>query len=176
MSAKKFENNSKFNFYITVSLLGKSYKLIIKYYNLTSINLIKKDWEFILYLPKKYKNYDNRQIISKAIKKLYSEVAPKEIEDSLEMARYILKFAPEDYKIQRLTNSFYKSIDNKILIINPDIIQYSKEIINTTIIQEFCRMKFKSNTKKYKDTLKKALRDYEIYKNTNFLNRNYNVR
>lgn len=165
MSILNFKKTFISKSYLTISLLGKSYKLNIKYTTSTNVSLTKKDVEFILTLPKKYKNCDNiESLINQAVEKLYSEVAPKEIEDSLELARYILKFAPEDYKIKRLSTGFYKSIKKSILIINPDIIKYSKEIINTTMIQEFCRMMYGVKTKKYKTNLMKALKDYEEYK------------
>lgn len=151
--------------YLTISLLGKSYKLNIKYTTSNNVSLTKKDVEFILTLPKKYKNFDNiQELANQAIQKLYNEVAPKEIEDSLELARYILKFAPEDYKIERISSGFYKSIKKKLLVINPDIIKYSKEIINTTMIQEFCKMMYGAKTKRYKTNLTKALKEYEEYK------------
>lgn len=164
MSILNFRKTFISKSYLTVSLLGKNYKLNIKHTSSNTINLSKKDLEFILLLPKKYKDTDNIEFINQAIKKLYSEIAPKEIEDSLELVRHILKFAPEDYKIERLDNSFYKNIKNKILVINPDIIQYSKEIINTTMIQEFCKMKYGAKTNAYKQHLKTGLNNYEIYK------------
>lgn len=153
---KKFISKS----YLTIAIMGMSYKLNLKYATSNSINLSKKNNEFELTLPKKYKNSDNIDIINHAIQKLYSELAPQELEYSLELARHILKFAPEDYKIERLKNEYYKNIKNKVLVINPDIIQYSREIINTTIIQAFCKMKFKPNSNAYKTCLKQALYDY----------------
>lgn len=153
--------------YMAISLLGKSYKLTTKYTSSNNISLTKKDSEFILSLPKKYKNLNNQDLVFQATEKLYTEFAPKEIEDSLELARHILKFAPDDYKIEKLDNSFYKSIKRKILVISPDIIQYSKEIINTTMIQEFCKMKHNQNSKIYKQELKNALIEYENYKKNN---------
>ena len=165
MNILKFEKKPTLNSYLTISLLGKIYKLNIKYTPSDSIKLNKKNSEFILILPKKYKSLDNAEIINQSINKLYSDVAPKEIEDSLELARYILKFAPEDYKIERLNNSFLKIVKKNLLIVNPDIVQYSKEIINTTLIQEFCRMKYGKKTKAYSIAIKKALEEYENYKN-----------
>lgn len=164
MSILKFEKKSISNTYLTISLLGINYKLNIKYTTSNSVELIKKDGTFDLLLPKKCKNTDNIDIVNQAIQKLYSEIAPKELEDSLELVRHILKFAPEDYKIQRTENCFYKILKTKVLVINPDIIQYSKEIINTTLIQAFCKTYFKQNTKQYKETLKTALENYEHYK------------
>ena len=92
------------------------------------------------------------------------KLANTELEYSLELARYIFKFAPEDYKIERLNDVFYKTIKNKVLIINPDIMQYSRDIINTTILQAFCKMKYKVNSKAYKEALENAMNKYEKYR------------
>ena len=164
MSILNFEKKFISKSYLTIAVLGISYKLNLKYTTSSSINLTKSNNEFELTLPKKYKNSDNIDIINHAIQKLYSELAPQELEYSLELARHILKFAPEDYKIERLKNEYYKTTRNKFLIINPDIIQYNREIINTTIIQAFCRMKYRVNSNAYKLALKQALTDYTNYK------------
>ena len=158
--------NSIFNkSYLTISVLGHNLKLNIKYLNTSnSVELVKRDNEIDLFLPVKYKNKDNMDIINSAIGKLYVKLANTELEYSLELARHILKFAPEDYKIQRLNNVFYKIIKNKVLIINPDIMQYNKDIINTTILQAFCKMKYKVNSKAYKEALENVMNKYEKHR------------
>ncbi len=163
MNILNFEKKFIYKSYLTFGILGNSYKLNIKYTTSNSIELTKKDFEFELVLPKKYKNSDNIDIVNHAIQKLYSELAPQELECSLELARHILKFAPEDYTIKRLKNEYYKIIRNKVLVINPDIVQYNREIINATIIQAFCKMKFKVNSKAYKQALSNAMKCYEEY-------------
>jgi len=151
--------------YLTISVLGKNLKLNIKYTKSSNnIELIKKELEIDLLLPIKYKNFNNMEIINSAIMKLYSKLAYTEIEDSLELARHILKFAPEDYKIEKLDGVFYKCKRNKVLVISPDIMQFNKDIINTTILQAFCKIKHKINSKQYKETLENALNQYEKYK------------
>lgn len=169
MNILKFEKKSILNSYLTVSILGTSYKLNIKYINSNSIELKRTNLGFDLTLPKKYKNQDNIDIVNHAIMKLYSEIATSELEYSLDFVRYITKFAPEDYKIERLKNDFYKITKNKVLIINPDIVQYSREIINTTIIQAFCRIQHKVNSNAYKDALNKAMQRYDEYKKSYYL-------
>lgn len=166
MNILKFEKRSMFKSYLTVSILGTSYKLNIKYTNSNSIELIKTNLGFDLILPKRYKNLDNIDIVNHAIMKLYSEIAPSELEYSLDLVRHITKFAPEDYKIERLKNDFYKTTRNKVLVINPDIVQYSREIINTTIIQAFCKIQHKVNSNAYKDALNRAIKKYDEYKNS----------
>lgn len=166
MEILHFERKNIQKSYLTISILGTIYKLNIKYTISKSIELIKKENEFILLLPKEYKNADNIEIINHAINKLYFELAEEELEYSLELARLVTKFAPEDYKIENLKNDYYK-INKKVLTISPDIIQFNREIINSTFIQAFCKMQFKPNTNAYKNALKSALTKYERYKNTN---------
>ena len=163
MSIVKFRNKVNYKTYLYVSVLGNSLKLNIKYTNDSTIQLNKTNTQIDLFLPKKYKSIDNINVINLAIQKLYAQIAEIEIEDSLEIARHILRFAPEDYSIKRMDNCFYKCSKNKI-IINPDIVKYNKEIINTTILEAFCKIKYKPNSVAYKNLLNSALNKYEIYK------------
>ena len=75
MSIINFNRTVKSKSYLAVSLLGNSYKLNIKYVKSSSIDLVQNDSEFCLFLPIKYKNVDNMEIINSAIKKLYYEFA-----------------------------------------------------------------------------------------------------
>lgn len=166
MSILKFKKTVNNQTYLTVSVLGQSLKLNVKYTNTASVELNKKDTEIDLFLPKFYKNSENIDIINMAIQKLYNTIAETEIEYAMEVARHILKFAPEDYSIKRLNNEFYKCSKNKITI-NPDIVRFNREIINTTILQAFCKIKHRPNTIAYKTLLSNAMNEYEIYKNKN---------
>lgn len=150
--------------YLTVSFLGQSLKLNIKYTNTPSVQLTKKETEIDIYLPKLYKNVENIDVINLAIQKLYNTIAETEIEYAMEIARHILKFAPEDYYIKRLNNEYYKCFKKQI-IINPDIVRFNREIINTTILQAFCKIKHRPNSIAYKELMAKAMNEYEIYKN-----------
>ena len=163
MSILKLKKTFISESYLTVSVLGNSLKLNIKYINTPTVELNKSENEIDLFLPKKYKNIENMDVINLAIQKLYNTIAETEIEYAMEVARHILKFAPEDYKIERLNDEFYKCSKNKI-IINPDIVRFNREIINTTIIQAFCKTKHRPNSIRYKELLNTAMNDYEIYK------------
>lgn len=150
--------------YLTISILGKSFKLNIKYSIVPTIEVIKKHFEVDVVIPKKFKNMDNTKIINMAIGKFYVDVANKELEESLELARHILKFAPNDYKIEELKHDYYKClIKEKTLLINPEIIKFNRKIIDTTILQAFCKIQFKANSSKYASELEKALKKYEAY-------------
>ena len=163
MSILKFRKTVNNQTYLTVSVLGQSLKLNVKYTSISSIELNKKDTEIDLFLPKAYKNIENVDVINIAIQKLYNTIAETEIEYAMEVARHILRFAPEDYSIKRLNDEYYKCSKNKI-IVNPDIVRFNREIINTTIIQAFCKIKHKPNTIAYKKLLNNAINEYEIYK------------
>ena len=162
MRILKFKKEVNNKTYLAVSVLGRSLKLNLKYLNTNSIELNQKENEIDLILPKLYKENDNTNIINMSIEKLYNEIANREIEYSMEIARHILKFAPEDYTIKRLNNEYYKC-SKKQIIINPDIVKFSREIINTTIIQAFCKIKYRSNSTNFKKLLNLALNEYECY-------------
>lgn len=170
MSILKFRKAVNNQTYLAVSVLGQSLKLNIKYTNTSSIDLNKKDSEIDLFLPKIYKNIENIDVINMAIQKLYNTIAETEIEYAMEVARHILKFAPEDYSIKRLDDEFYKCSKNKITI-NPDIVRFNREIINTTIIQAFCKIKHRPNSIAYKELLNRAMNEYEIYKKKEIKNK-----
>ncbi len=158
--------------YFTVSILGKAHKLNIKYAKRENVKLERLENEINIILPNIYRNSNNEEIINMCIQKLYNEVAVREVENAMEFARFVFGFAPEDYKIKRVNDGYYK-YSNKILTINPDIVSFSREVIYTTIIKVFCKIKYREGSKKYENAIQKGLREYEIYINNN---REVNVR
>ena len=91
----------------------------------------------------------------------FTIIPPKtEIENSMELVRHMLGFAPEDYLIKRINDNFCKTNKN-IIVINPDIVQYSREVINQTLIQAFCKIKYRVNSNAYKELLNYAINKYE---------------
>ena len=158
--------------YLTTSILGKIYNLDIKYKNINKVELNKLDNKIELILPKSYKNLDSTNIINSAIQKMYDKLAISVIDNAMDTVRYLLRFSPEDYRIERLKDVWYKCSTDKIITINPDIVKYNEETIITTLIQAFCKIRFKTNSNKYKETLKQGLENYELFKN----NLNSNLR
>ena len=124
--------------------------------------MVKKNNEIYLFLPNEYKDKDNMEIINISIRNLYDEIAKKEIENAMELARHILGFAPEDYLIKRLNDCFCKTNKN-IILVSPDIVQYSRETINVTILQAFCKIKYRANSNEYIELIKYAMDKYENY-------------
>lgn len=164
MGILSLDKKSQFQSYLTISILGRNYKLNIKYVASGCIEIKKDGVDFVLCIPKKYKNADVGEIVTQAVQKLYTELAKNELDTSMELARHVTKFAPEDYQIKRMNGTFCKAMKGKVLVINPDLIQYSREIINTTLIQEFCKMEHRNGSKAYKEAIKLAMLAYDKYK------------
>lgn len=152
--------------YFTVSVLGKAYKLNIKYAKREIVKVERLENEINIILPNIYKNSNNEEIINICIQKIYNEVAEREIENAMEFARYVFRFSPEDYIIKRMRDEYYK-YSNKIITINPDIVAFSREVIYTCIIKAFCKVKYREGSKNYEKAIEKGLREYEIYKKEN---------
>ena len=122
--------------YLAVSVLGKSLNLNIIYKKINVQELDIEDKKVNIILQNKYKNMETVDIISKVIKKMYDELVEIEIEiaNSMEKIRVILGFAPEDYKIKRMNDTFIKNNREKVITINPDITKFSKKIIENSLI------------------------------------------
>lgn len=143
-----------------IYIFGKKYDLLIKYENSSSptLNLQKNYIEIIL--PAKYFNMNKTRIIKATITKMYDSLARNELDIIMEDARHLLGFAPEDFKIDNLDDALAKC-SNKIITINPLIMQYSKEIIRFIVIHEFCHLKYKNHTKSFNELMEKYIFNYE---------------
>lgn len=143
-----------------IYIFGKKYDLLIKYENTKSptLNLLKNYIEIIL--PSKYFKTNKTKIIKATISKMYNSIAKDELDIIMEDARHLLGFAPEDFKIEDLGDTLAKC-SNKIITINPSIMQYSKEIIRFIVIHEFCHLKYKNHTKSFNELMEKYIFNYE---------------
>ena len=133
-----------------VKIFGIDYSLNITYKNIK------------IYLPNKYKKIGNKQILNLVLDKMYDEIAKEEIEKVMEKTRIMLGYAPEDYQIKRIGDSLSKcSKKDGIITINPEIVKYKKEILEYTILHEYCQLKHKTNSKKFIDMLSKYMPGYQ---------------
>jgi len=149
-----------------VKVLGKDCKVTINYRNLKKPTLTLEGRNLTICLPNKYKKITDRdEILQKLIEKLYEKIAEEEIEGVMEKTRNILKIAPEDYKIERLTDNYMAkfNFENKTITINPDIVKLSIEEIEFIIFHEFCHLKYKTHCLAFKEMVKKYNPDYKIF-------------
>ena len=147
-----------------VKLLGENCKVIINYKNLKKPTLTVEGKDIKICLPNKYKKLNRDEILVKLIEKLYDMVAEKEIEVIMEKVRKQLGFAPEDYKIERLDNKMANCITEQgIIIINPDIVKFDKEIIEYILIHQFCHLKYKTHSKKFNNMINEYINNVNKY-------------
>ena len=146
----------------SVKIFGVNYELKVLYKRIKTPKLNVKKKNIEISLPTKYKKIQNDVIVEMLLQKMYDAIANKELEIIMEKVRTTLKFAPEDYKIMRLDKRLGKCLANR-LIINPDIVKYRKEIIEYVIFYEFCKLKINKTSKKFYDTLKQYMPNYENY-------------
>ena len=145
-----------------VKVLGKNYDLAVSYKMVKAPSLSIEKNEIKVILPHQFKKMNNAEIITTLMDKMYDKIAEKEIERAMEKTRIMLDLAPEDYEILRMTNPFLLAkCENKKITINPDVVMYSREVIDYIILHEFCHLKYKNHTKSFYNMLKTYMPNYE---------------
>lgn len=148
----------------SVKIFGKNYDVKVEYKNIKTPELnIKENSEIEIILPNKYKKIGNEQILKMSIEKMYEQIANQEIDNIMEKIRIMLGIAPEEYVITKMNNRLGKCTDGKIIFINPELMQYKKEIIEYVITHEFCHLKYKTHGKRFYQILEKNIPEYKKY-------------
>lgn len=142
-----------------VPVLGIDYKVKIIYKNTKITELDVENKTIKISLPNRYKKMDNKQILDLAIDKMYEQIAKVEIERAMEKTRIMLGFAPEEYEIRKMT-TLGKCEDKKITI-HPEIVKYSRKVIDYVILHQYCHLKHKNHTKAFFNMLETYLPDYK---------------
>lgn len=146
-----------------VQLLGNYYYLQIQYANICAPQLELKEKYIEIILPNKYKKADKETLLKRLIDKMYKVVAEKEIEQAMERTRKKLGFAPEDYEIKTIKNYLGKCTNDKIIIINPEIVKFNKNIIDYIVLHEFCHLKHKNHSRSFFNMLSEYEHNYKEY-------------
>lgn len=144
-----------------VPVLGINYKVRITYKNVKFVQVDVEEKLINISLPNKYKKVSNVEILDLAINKLYEQVACTEIERAMEKTRIMLGFAPEEYEIEKM-KMLGKCEDGKITI-NPEIVKYSRKLIDYVVLHQYCHLKFKTHAKGFYELLKKYEPNYKKY-------------
>ena len=145
-----------------VPVLGTDYKVKIVYRNVKFAELDVEDKIIKISLPNKYKKENKEKILDIAIDKMYEQIAKVEVERAMEKTRILLGFAPEDYEIKKMDNTFGKCEDNKITI-NPEIVKYDRNMIDYIVLHEYCHLKYKSHCKSFMNMIGKYEPNFRIY-------------
>ena len=148
----------------TAKIFGENYEIKIIYKKINNPELYLNGKIIEINLPFKYKRNGNINILKLALEKMYDEIARIEIENIMEETRVMLKgLAPENYIIKRIPNRLAKTLKDKTIVINPEIVKYNKEILRYVVLYEFCHLKYRTNTKKFWDMIEKYMPSYEEY-------------
>ena len=148
----------------TTQIFGENYDVKIIYKKIANPELDLLGRTITIYLPNKYKRTKNTQILKIALEKMYDEIARIEIENVMEETRIMLKgLAPENYVIKRMSNKLAKTLENKTIVINPEIVKYNKDVLRYVVLHEFCHLKYKNHTKKFWNMIEKFIPYYEEY-------------
>lgn len=145
-----------------VPVLGTDYKVKIVYKNIKFAELDVEDKIIKISLPNKYKKENKEKILDIAIDKMYEQIAKVEVERAMEKTRILLGFAPEDYEIKKMNNSFGKCEDNKITI-NPEIVKHDRNMIDYIVLHQYCHLKFKSHCKSFVNMIEKYEPNFKMY-------------
>ena len=70
--------------------------------------------------------------------------------------------APEEYSVLKMNNVLGKCINGKITI-NPELMQFKKEIIEYVVAHEFCHLKYKTHGKRFYEIIEQYIPDYKKY-------------
>lgn len=162
---REHENESikKRNYVIgkQVKILGENFKLEMNFENVKLPKLEVNENLVNITMPIKYKKQDNSDIVGILLEKMYERLAEQEIEYAMEKTRIMLGFAPEDYEIKRIKDAVAKCKEDKKIIINPDIVRFSRETIEYIIMHEFCHLKYKTHAKGFYEMLKQYMPNYK---------------
>lgn len=145
-------------------IFGESYDIKIIYKKIKNPELDLNGKNIEINLPLKYKRNSDVNILKLALEKMYDEIARVEIENIMEETRIKLRgIAPENYVIKRIPNKLAKTLKDKTIVINPEIVKYNKEVLRYVVLYEFCHLKYRTNTKKFWDMIEKYMPSYEEY-------------
>lgn len=148
----------------TVKILGKNYDVKVEYKSIKTPELsLQENSEIKITLPYKYKKMGNEPILKMSIEKMYEQLANNEIEDIMEKVRLMLGIAPDEYYVEKMKETLGKCTDTKTIIINPELMQYKREVIEYVIIHEFCHLKYKTHGKRFYEMIEKYVPEYKKY-------------
>ena len=148
----------------TVKIFGKEISIKVIYTRIKNPELDLVGNIINVYLPNKYKKTGNIEIVKLAIDKMYDEIARIEIEEIMEETRIMLNgLAPENYEIKRISGKLAKTLKNRTIIINPEIVKYDKQVLRYIVLREFCHLKYRTNSTKYFEMLGKYMANYGDY-------------
>lgn len=155
---KNNNENSK-----TIPIWGEEFVVDICFQNRKKLNIIMRENHMKIALPNKYKKVSKDELMKVLVEKIYKVLAKQMMEQTMEKTRILLGFAPENYEVEYMENTLGKCTQDKTIVINPELMKYSPEIIEYLVLHEFCHLSYKTHTKGFYEMIKKFEPHYEEY-------------
>ncbi len=145
----------------TVSVWGEEYGIKISYKIIACPELNLEGNMIKITLPVKYRNVDNTKILELILEKFYIRITEKEVENLMERFRVLTGLAPEDYKIEKMSDCLGKFVEeNKEIIINSQISKYDKKYVEYVVLHQICHLKYKTHGKYFTKMISEFLPEY----------------
>ena len=159
----KYEENLKNQYTKSVMVFGKEYSVEVIYKNISKPELKLEKQKINIILASKYKKMSKATIINDLLNKMYEKLAKTELEYILDEYRFEMGVAPEDYIVKKMEDCLAKCDKNNIITINPDLFQYSEDIVRYVILHQYCHLTFKNHTKSFYTLLEKYEPNYKVF-------------
>jgi len=160
---KKYKKNTLSKEYISGEsflYLGRQYKLVVEKSKEDKVKL-----KYGRLLLSTTKNTTNKKYNKKILQNWYSERIVKIFKDEY---KKVLKTFNYDFEPKLITRKMSKRwgsfLSNKKIILNPKLIQASKECIDYVITHELCHMIHKKHNTKFYKALKNKISNWEEVK------------
>ena len=142
-------------------ILGSAYYLNIVYRAISQSKLILEEDEIKVILPSRLKKKNNKREIKDLIDKMYYKLAEQEIEKAMEKVRLMVKLAPEEYRIKKLSKSWGNCSSTKKITLNVDLVMYSRKAIEYIVLHEICHLKYMSHSKNFWKMVESYMPNYK---------------
>lgn len=143
-------------------IFGLKYSVNVYYFKISKPELNLEKNCINIHLPMKFRKQNNQGLLNIILYKMYRKIAENEIENIMEKARHTFGYAPEDYEIKKLNGALaIANQETQSIVINPQIVMYSKDVVEYIVFHEFCHLKYKNHTKQFYAMLKKYKPNFE---------------
>lgn len=149
-----------------IKIYGEDFAINIRYKNIKTLTVDIEEGVIKIELPNQYKKVENQELLKILVDKIYKIIAEKEVERAMEKTRLLLGIAPEDYKIEKMTGTLGKCMQDKTIVINPEVVKYERKVIDYVVLHEFCHLKYKTHSKGFYEMIEKYAPDYSEVINT----------
>ncbi len=144
----------------TVRVLGKPYTLKIMYTE-AKRNKLNMDNQYLYCDLNKDCKENEQENVKKLIDKLYKYIATEEVPSAMEDLKNRTGLAPLECSIKNLKATWGICSSKKKIIINQNLMAYSRHAIEYVCLHEICHLKHMNHSKKFWNMVEYYMPDYK---------------